>query len=44
VRTRLLAVLAVLSALTFAAPVAAGSLGHTVDHHCKGCPTSVPKG
>ena len=37
--TRLLAALAALSVLTFAAPVAASVAGHPVEHHCKGCPT-----
>jgi hypothetical protein len=36
--------LAALSVLTLAAPVAGAATGHPVDHHCKGCPTSIPKG
>jgi len=44
-RTRLLAALAALSMLTFAAPVAGSLAGHPAEHHCKGCPTSAgPKG
>jgi hypothetical protein len=42
VRNRLLATLAALSVLTLAAPVAGSLAGHSVDHHCKGCPTAAP--
>ena len=42
-RTRLLtATLAVVSVLTLAAPAAGALTGHSVDHHCKGCPTEQP--